>query len=408
MRMMRARRYWRSPAFGIDLADAVTDDAVRVVIEVRAGRREAVDEAALDERDEARLVEAGGRHRAAEREEDARVVLRAAPHELERRALLTPDVGGEHRSMMSVGRLLAGDPHGVNVALLLEALSEGQSSPCIGTHLLVALRPSVKSSVTLAALAKMRLKCTGMPDCVAMGALAASDDHRRGARRRAHRARHVRLRSTCRSSSRGSTSSRRRSRTPGSGSVRRRTRREALSRPPLRDARLRGERGRLLRPAQQPALGRARSEVGHPDLARARVLRDGAARGRSRGGRRVSGPLPRARASAPSATRGARRSVLRRTRPRRRGAREALRARRGASLGVGRRALTAEMVAAASPRAFLTRWLLNLRGVYLSRGDLSRALLVVDRLVSLNPARPRAPPRSRLARDAPRRDHASA
>ncbi len=47
--------------------------------------------------------------------------------------------------------------------------------------------------------------------------------------------------------------------------------------------------------------------------------------------------------------------------------------------------VTAEMTAAASPRAFLTRWLLNLRGIYLSRGDLSRALLVVDRLVSLNP-----------------------
>lgn len=47
--------------------------------------------------------------------------------------------------------------------------------------------------------------------------------------------------------------------------------------------------------------------------------------------------------------------------------------------------ITAEMVAAATPRAFLTRWLLNLRAVYLSRGDLSRALLVVDRLVSLNP-----------------------
>jgi regulator of sirC expression with transglutaminase-like and TPR domain len=47
--------------------------------------------------------------------------------------------------------------------------------------------------------------------------------------------------------------------------------------------------------------------------------------------------------------------------------------------------VTAEMTAAATPRAFLTRWLLNLRGVYLTRGDLSRALLAVDRLVSLNP-----------------------
>ncbi|HEX4514785.1 MAG TPA: transglutaminase-like domain-containing protein, partial [Polyangiaceae bacterium] len=47
--------------------------------------------------------------------------------------------------------------------------------------------------------------------------------------------------------------------------------------------------------------------------------------------------------------------------------------------------VTAEMTAAATPRSFLTRWLLNLRGVYLTRGDLSRALLAVDRLVSLNP-----------------------
>ena len=47
--------------------------------------------------------------------------------------------------------------------------------------------------------------------------------------------------------------------------------------------------------------------------------------------------------------------------------------------------VTAEMTAATTPRAFLTRWLLNLRGVYLSRGDLSRAMLAVDRLVSLNP-----------------------
>src|SRR5260221_9527496 len=37
--------------------------------------------------------------------------------------------------------------------------------------------------------------------------------------------------------------------------------------------------------------------------------------------------------------------------------------------------VTAEMTAAATPRSFLTRWLLNLRGVYLARGDLPRALL---------------------------------
>ena len=72
MRMMRARRYCEVAGVGIDLADAVADDAVGVVVEVRAGRRDAVDEAALDERDEARLVEARRGHRAGEREEDAR------------------------------------------------------------------------------------------------------------------------------------------------------------------------------------------------------------------------------------------------------------------------------------------------------------------------------------------------
>jgi len=44
-----------------------------------------------------------------------------------------------------------------------------------------------------------------------------------------------------------------------------------------------------------------------------------------------------------------------------------------------------EMLERTSGRAFLLRWLMNLRGVYLSRGDLPRALLVVDRLVSLAP-----------------------
>lgn len=47
--------------------------------------------------------------------------------------------------------------------------------------------------------------------------------------------------------------------------------------------------------------------------------------------------------------------------------------------------VTPEMLARASGRAFLSRWLMNLRGIYLSRGDLSRALLVVDCLVSLSP-----------------------
>lgn len=45
----------------------------------------------------------------------------------------------------------------------------------------------------------------------------------------------------------------------------------------------------------------------------------------------------------------------------------------------------AEMTRSASPRAFLSRWLMNLRSIHLSRGELPRAMLVVDRLVSLNP-----------------------
>jgi len=45
----------------------------------------------------------------------------------------------------------------------------------------------------------------------------------------------------------------------------------------------------------------------------------------------------------------------------------------------------AEMTVAATPRSFLTRWLMNLRSIHLARGDLSRALLVVDRIASLNP-----------------------
>lgn len=44
-----------------------------------------------------------------------------------------------------------------------------------------------------------------------------------------------------------------------------------------------------------------------------------------------------------------------------------------------------EMTRATPPRAFLSRWLMNLRSIHLSRGDLPRALVVVDRLVSLNP-----------------------
>jgi regulator of sirC expression with transglutaminase-like and TPR domain len=43
-------------------------------------------------------------------------------------------------------------------------------------------------------------------------------------------------------------------------------------------------------------------------------------------------------------------------------------------------------LAPATGRAILQRWLMNLRGIYLQRGDHARALLVLDRLVSLSPA----------------------
>ncbi len=47
--------------------------------------------------------------------------------------------------------------------------------------------------------------------------------------------------------------------------------------------------------------------------------------------------------------------------------------------------VTPLMIAKTTPRAFLSRWLMNLRSVYLARGELPRALLAVDRLVALSP-----------------------
>lgn len=47
-----------------------------------------------------------------------------------------------------------------------------------------------------------------------------------------------------------------------------------------------------------------------------------------------------------------------------------------------------EQLVPASPRAILLRWLMNLRGVYLQRGDRARALVVLDRLVSLSRGAP--------------------
>lgn len=57
--------------------------------------------------------------------------------------------------------------------------------------------------------------------------------------------------------------------------------------------------------------------------------------------------------------------------------------------GKGER-LRPEYLAPATPRAILLRMLMNLRGIYLSRGDLARALIVVDRIASLTPDSPGA------------------
>lgn len=54
-----------------------------------------------------------------------------------------------------------------------------------------------------------------------------------------------------------------------------------------------------------------------------------------------------------------------------------------ASLKMGEKDLRDQLVPA-TPRAILVRWLMNLRGVYLQRGDRARALVVLDRLVSLS------------------------
>src|SRR4029079_115380 len=52
--------------------------------------------------------------------------------------------------------------------------------------------------------------------------------------------------------------------------------------------------------------------------------------------------------------------------------------------------LRPEYLHAAPARAILLRMLMTLRGIYLSRGDLARAMLVVDRIASLTPDSPGA------------------
>jgi regulator of sirC expression with transglutaminase-like and TPR domain len=49
------------------------------------------------------------------------------------------------------------------------------------------------------------------------------------------------------------------------------------------------------------------------------------------------------------------------------------------------RLVPAEHLAVATPRATLVRMLINLKWVYMTRGDLARALLALDRIVLLSP-----------------------
>ena len=132
----------------VDLAHAVADDAVGVVVEVRARGRDAVDDAALDERDDAALVQARRGHRAREREEDGAVVAHAALHQAERRALLAADVGREHAVDDLRRGLLAGDADGVDVALLVETLPQralglGHGGP---PYIIGAVHPELRRS----------------------------------------------------------------------------------------------------------------------------------------------------------------------------------------------------------------------------------------------------------------------
>jgi len=47
--------------------------------------------------------------------------------------------------------------------------------------------------------------------------------------------------------------------------------------------------------------------------------------------------------------------------------------------------VSAEMLEPASARTVLLRWLMNMRGVHLQRGDYARAMVVMDRIVTLAP-----------------------
>ncbi len=109
---------------GVHLADGVADDAVGVVVEVRARGRETRDDAALDQRDQAALVQSGRRHRAREREEHRALLVDRALHQLEGGALLPADVSREGVLEQLARALLSGDRPRVDAAGLLERLAQ--------------------------------------------------------------------------------------------------------------------------------------------------------------------------------------------------------------------------------------------------------------------------------------------
>src|SRR5579859_3759280 len=111
MRMMR-QPILEVAGGGVDLTHAMTDHAVRVVIQVGTRRRDAVDEPALDERNEATLVKPGRRHRSAERQKDGAIPFDASTHELVGGPLLPADVGRESLRENLMRRLVAGNRPG--------------------------------------------------------------------------------------------------------------------------------------------------------------------------------------------------------------------------------------------------------------------------------------------------------
>src|SRR5438067_1924948 len=139
----------------VHLADRVPDDPVGVVIEVRARRGQRGDDPVLDERDEAALVEAGWRHGAGQREEDAAVLRDRSPHELVGGAHLAADISAEGVLEEVAGGFAPGDRPGIDAPRFLERLAElrfargghgggtvEHNSPTRMTHLL-RLRPHV-------------------------------------------------------------------------------------------------------------------------------------------------------------------------------------------------------------------------------------------------------------------------